>query len=283
MFASQTGGEQLKFYSLVLCKEKEITMKKLGTYTKSDNLLSVTLHANALSKKGGYYGKVTRNTVTLENIIYEISDGSAGINPDMVLYVAVLIQKEILKALSQGKSVNLFDLGVLYVGMKGSVKGSKPLASELPAFKVKFTPSAKVNEALATLVADKIVEADTSPYIESVTNLWTGNDDGKLTKGEPVRIDGVRLKLGGDNYGVYFAELDGSNGKLKEEGTWTKVDDAKIFGNTRRRLDFFVPTTLDKSKTYRIVVRTSYTGGSGKSLKEPLVAESDDVTVADAS
>lgn len=257
-------------------------MSTLGTYKKSDNLLSVTLHTNTLSKEGYYYGKVTRNTVTLENIISEICDDSTGIKPDMVQYIAVLIQKQMLKALSLGKAVNVFDMGTLYVGMKGSVKGTKPLASELPTFKVKFTPSAKVNDVLKNLVPDKIVEADTSPYIENVTNLWTGSDDGKLTKGEPVRVDGVKLKLGGDNYGVYFAEVDDTSGKLKDEGSWTKVENEKVFRNTRRQLDLFVPSTLDKSKKYRIVVRTSYAGGVKTSLKAPLTAESTDVTVADA-
>ena len=39
-------------------------------------------------------------------------------NPFMLQFAAILIQKKILKMLEQGKAVNVLDLGTMYIAMK---------------------------------------------------------------------------------------------------------------------------------------------------------------------
>ncbi|MDE5775884.1 MAG: hypothetical protein K2H67_03275, partial [Treponemataceae bacterium] len=85
--------------------------ENISTLENSNSVLSVTLRENHFAKDGTYYATVSRNTASLKNILSEIAEDNAGIEPFMLQYAAILIQKKILKMLSQGKAVNVLDLG----------------------------------------------------------------------------------------------------------------------------------------------------------------------------
>ena len=97
-----------------------------SSFNKADSLVSVTLHHSTLSEDGVNYGKVTRNTVTLENLIASIIDENRGIDPYLIQHSAILLQQQIIKMLQLGNSVNVLDLGFLYIALNGTVKGDNP-------------------------------------------------------------------------------------------------------------------------------------------------------------
>lgn len=247
-----------------------------SSFNKAESLVSVTLHRSAFSKNGENYGKVTRNTVTLENLIASIIEENRGLDPYMVQHSAVLLQQQILKMLQQGNAVNILDLGFMYIALKGTIKGDKPNAADLPNFAVKFTPSALANEALKTLQVDKVVLADTSPQINVISNTWTGSEN-TVTSGKTCRITGSRLKLGGDLFSVNFHQLN-TDGSIDKTKAPVPVDPARITKNTPGILEFYVPEGLFTDASYSIAIETSFIS-KDQSRKQPVTAFSGPVTV----
>ncbi len=251
-------------------------IENISTLENSSSILSVTLHENNFTKDGTYYATVSRNTATFKNILSEIAEDNKGMDPFMLQFAAILIQKKILKMLEQGKAVNVLDLGTMYIAMKCNAKGKSDV-SESGNFYIKFTPTSIANEAISSLSVDKIVYADGSPEITTITDLANPASQGFLTKGNPCRITGSRLKLGGEEWGIYFAPVD-SEGKMNtEESFWTKVSESSLFRNKPSELNFFVPDSLTEG-TYQIVLRTTYLG-KDKSRKTMLETASDVITV----
>ena len=148
-------------------------MENISTLENSSSILSVTLHENNFTKDGSYYATVSRNTATFKNILSEIAEDNKGMDPFMLQFAAILIQKKILKLLEQGKAVNVLDLGTMYIAMKCNAKGKSDV-SESGNFYIKFTPTPLANEAIASLSVDKIVYADGSPEITRIEDLSDG-------------------------------------------------------------------------------------------------------------
>ena len=71
-------------------------MENISTLENSASVLSVTLHENNFTKDGTYYATVTRNTATFKNILSEIAEDNKGMDPFLLQYAAILIQKTIL-------------------------------------------------------------------------------------------------------------------------------------------------------------------------------------------
>lgn len=251
-------------------------MENISTLENSSSILSVTLHENNFTKYGSYYATVSRNTATFKNILSEIAEDNKGMDPFMLQFAAILIQKKILKMLEQGKAVNVLDLGTMYIAMKCNAKGKSDV-SESGNFYIKFTPTNLANEAIASLSVDKIVYADGSPEITPITDLSNSEAEFTLTKGKLCRITGGRLKLGGSEWGIYFAPVD-SEGKMNPDETqWTKVDESNLCRNKPSELNFFVPDSLTDG-TYQIILRTTYLG-KDKSRITMLETASDVITV----
>lgn len=252
------------------------TVENISTLQNSSSKISVTLHENYFAKDGTYYATVTRNKATFKNILSEIAEDNKGMDPFMLQFAAILIQKKILKMLEQGKAVNVLDLGTLYIAMKCNAKG-KSEVSENGKFYIKFAPTDLANKALASLSVDKVVYAEGNPEITTITDLSTGSIDGNLTSGKPCRLTGGNLKIGGDECGIWFAPVN-SEGKIAEdETTWIKLDDSALFRNKPSELNFFVQDTIPAGN-YSIILRTSYLS-KDKSRKTVLEAHSATVTV----
>lgn len=247
-----------------------------SSFNKSDNVLSVTLYSTGFSKNGEMIGKVTRNTVTLENMIADIIDENRGMDPYMVQHSAILLQQQIIKMLQQGKCVNVLDLGTLYIGIKGCVKGKNPDSSAIPDFAIRFTPSPLTNETIKSLQVDKVVIANSTPQINIITNTWNNQED-CVSPGKICRISGNRLKLGGDSYSLSFIPL-AADGTESDTLPPVHVPMEKVIKNVDKMLEFYVPEDLDSSAQYFIRVRTSFIS-SNRSRKEPLITDSSSVTV----
>ena len=214
-------------------------MENISTLENSSSLVSITLKENKLKKDGTYYATVTRNKASFRNILSEIAEENKGIDPFILQYCAILLQKKILKFLEQGKAVNILDLGTMYIAMEVSAK-SKTEVPQNGKFKVRFSPTKLTNSSLQKLSIDKIVYNDKSPEIDSVTDIST-EEENVLSLGAPAKITGANLKLGSEESGIYFAAIS-SDEKLEDSSTWTRIDDSKVFRNKPAELNFFVPT-----------------------------------------
>ena len=245
-------------------------------YEDSDGMGTVTLVANPFDRGGKYYAKFDRTTVNIDHLIARIQKKEVGTNAIMAKHMASLFKAETLEALSRGEAVNLFDLGTLYITPSGTVKGDTPETASIPGFQVKFTPSKVTNKAVASLGIKKIVISDTNPIIDTMTDLYTGENTSEFTAGKSIRIEGTRLKIAGDDGGVFFAPVTEKEEPVSDEGEWIKVP--KLIRNVSKTLEFFLPAALNAGTSYCIVLKTNSTKGN-TTKKSYSVAASRPVTV----
>jgi len=247
-----------------------------SSFNGPDSALSVTLYNSGFSKDGNLSGRVSRRIITLENILSMISQENTGLAPYAVQHSAILIQQQILKMLRLGYGVNVLDLGIIYIGLKGGVKDGTATPGSLKDFTLRYTPSALANETITDLQVEKVVISDTSPHITTVSNPWTHEND-SVSKGKHCQIVGDRLKLGGDEYSLSFVPLE-DDGSVSKTLPAIQVEEERILKNTNKYLEFFVPDELDSEKKYVIRVTSSYINGT-HSRKTPLSADSNPIAV----
>ena len=251
-----------------------------SNFKNADSILSVTLRKNLFATEGkSFVGRVTRNTVTLENLIASITEKNEGISPYMIQHVANLLRDEMLKACQNAKAVDVLGLGTIYISVAGSVSGENPGESSIPGFKLNFTPSPSAQEALDSIKVDKVIIANSNPVIDRIINTFDQNEERKLFKGKGVKIVGSKLKILGDDSGIWFAPLDSEGNANKDEESWLSVNQKTISHNKPKMLEFYVPDNLSDTN-YKIVIRTRYCSGD-KELKSPITAFSKTVTIAE--
>lgn len=253
-------------------------IENISTLENSSSNVSVTLHENYLKKDGSYYARVSRNTASFKNIISEIAEENKGLDPHLLQYSAILIQKKMLKMLEQGKAVNLLDLATMYIAMKCNAKGKSDV-SEKGQFVIKLSPTKIAQDAVSSLNVDKVVYVDSAPEITEIKDLSTNQSDGTITKDKPIAIYGSKLKLGESESGIYFAPLDSTGNYDRDEGNWITVAPEKIFRNLPGELNLFVPDSLTEGDSYHIIVRTNYLS-KDRSRKETIQTISNSVEVA---
>lgn len=247
-------------------------------YIDSDGTGTVTLVANPFDKGGKYYAKFDRTTINVDHLIARIQKKEAGTNAIMAKHIASLFKAEILEALGRGEAVNLFDLGTLYITASGKVKGETPETATIPGFQVKFTSSKITNDAVSSLGIKKIVMADSSPIIGAMTDLYTNETGTTFTAGKAMRIEGSRLKITGDDGGIFFAPATEKGEPAADEAQWLKIPNQ--IRNTAKLIEFFLPPELAPGTPYRIVLKTNST--SGKTTRKTYsLAYSDAVTIVE--
>lgn len=250
-----------------------------STFKNADSILSVTLRKNQFSTdENSFIGRVTRNTVTLENLIASISEKNSGVSPYMIQHVANLLGNEMLSACQNAKAVDVLGLGTLYISVAGSVNGENPVESSIPGFKLNFTPSSRAQEAVDSLKVDKVIIADSSPIIDRIINTFNQNEERNLLKGKGVKITGSKLKILGNDSGIWFAPLDIDGNINKDETNWIQVSTETISQNKPKTIEFYVPDSISEAD-YKIVIRTRYCSGD-KELKSAVTAISKTVNVA---
>ena len=233
-------------------------------YEDSDGTGTVTLIENPFTTGGKYYARFDRTTVNIDHLIARIQKKEVGTNAIMAKHMASLFKAEILEALGRGEAVNVLDLGTLYITSNGIVKGDTPETASIPGFKVKFTCSKLTNDAVTKIGIKKVVMATTSPIIGMMTDLYTGLSERTFTAGKPMRIEGTRLIISGDEGGIFFAPLDEAENPVSDETQWIKVGENQIIRNLSKILEFFLPDSLFVGTSYRIVLKTNNAGKSQK-------------------
>ena len=246
-------------------------------YSDTEGSGNLTLYKNHFDKGGKYYARFDRRNVTIDNLIARTQKKDIGVNAITAKHILSLIKAEIIEALQRGESVNLMDLGTFYIAASGT-SGNTAETAEIKKLLVKFTSSKETNEAVAKLEINKIVIADSSPSIDSVTDLFTGLNDGTLTSKKAARLDGGRLKISGSDGGIFFAECDTDGIYSEDESLWHKVNPESIMRNLSKTLEFFLPESLEIGKSYRIILRTNSRKGN-EDKKTFVSAVSDIVTV----
>lgn len=239
-------------------------------FKNSTNKISVSIRKLVYEETETFVGRVSRNTVNIDNLITEICEKNPAYNEYELKKFAKDLKTGILSNLSNAKSVNLLDLGTLYIALSGGMKIAPKTASEIASLTVKFSPSKTLTESVGKLEIDKIVYADSVPLISKVKCLWEGLAEKTVKSGKLVSITGDRLKLEGTECGLYFCPV-AENGSIETDETkWTKC---VVTRNLPKTLEAYVPDNLTAGEKYAVAIKTRptadgvYSVGFSENLK----------------
>lgn len=223
----------------------------------------VSLYPNPFNNGAKFYGKFNRTKVDTMTLISRLGKNGSGKNLIATKETLTLIKKEVMDALSDGETVEFIGLGTFYIAPVGGFSGTSDDTSD-QKFTVKFTPSAELRSCVKDLKIKKAEVKDTSPTIENITDQYTGKNFGEqefaLTAGKNIVVTGKRLKIMGENDGVYLAPVDAQDAVVSDEGQWLKSN--RIARNLPKTIDFYLPDGVKAGTKYRIVIRTSYCNGN---------------------
>lgn len=239
-------------------------------FKNSTNKISVSIRKLVYEETETFVGRVSRNTVNIDNLITEICEKNPAYNEYELKKFAKDLKAGILSNLSNAKSVNLLDLGTLYIALSGGMKIAPKTASEVASLTVKFTPSKPLLESVGKIEIDKIVYADSAPLISKVKCLWEGLAEKAVKSGKLVSISGNRLKLEGTESGLYFCHVDENGETEADETKWLKC---VVTRNLPKTLEAYVPDNLTPGEKYTVAIKTrptaegTYSVGFSENLK----------------
>lgn len=232
--------------------------------------VNVTIHKNYLKDDDSTYAKVKRTTAGMNNIFATILKNSTLMDKASLVAAQILFKDAILDLLQQGYSVNLFELGTLYLSAQGNIENANPSIEEIPSLVLGFTPSEEALSAIKGTDVSMTQLEETNPVINQIEDLLTHKTDCTVTNGMPVRITGRRLKIAGEDEknGLFFAPQKPDGTIDAEETDWTRIEEEKFFKNTSSYLEFILPSTLTPDTEYSLVLRTS--SGRGNRVNKTL-------------
>ena len=157
---------------------------------------------------------------------------------------------------SEGDGINLplFNVGFSLSGIfDGAMDSYDPRRHRLHA---NITKGKVLRNAESEVKLSKINASSPQPLILEVTDSVTGRVDEVLTSGGAVEINGVHIKIAGDNAacGLYF---------VNEDGAETKA--VTVIQNKPATVISLIPALA--TGYYRVKITTQHSGG--KPLKEP--------------
>ncbi len=236
----------------------------------------IMLYENPFEKGRQYYGRFERNVVNTNVLIARIQNRKAGTNELAVQEIAGFLKEEILQAIRNGEAVNVLDLGTLYIVPNRRFEGTTMENKDTPTLAVRFQSGSLVRNAVSDIEIKEIKVAESTRFISEITDKFTGRTDGAISKGRFVVLKGKKLKIAGENSGLYICPLDAMENPVADESTWIKCE--KLAKNTNTCLEFFMPESLEEGEKYKIVIRTQYCSNNFMS-KEAKTIVSDTVTV----
>lgn len=222
-------------------------------FKNSTNKVSVSIRKTVFAENETFVGRVSRNTVNIDNLITEICEKNPAYNEYELKKFAKDLKTGILSNLANAKSVNLLDLGTLYIALSGGMKVAPKTANEISSLTVKFTPSKVLVDSVAKIEIDKIVYTDSAPLVSSVTCLWDGAAEKTVVSGKLVSITGNKLKLEGDESGLFFCSVAEDGSAEADESKWIKC---VVTRNLPKTLEAYAPDTLAVGSGYVLAIKT---------------------------
>lgn len=225
--------------------------------------VSMKLSNNAFNDEN-YIARVPRDTVSVNGIVSEIVAGTSSLDAYVILHAAELLKAKILELLTQGRSVNVLELGTMYLKPTGTVTKDNPQVSDLPGLTLEFTPSTAAKEAIAEVSGISFMINDSAPEIQTLLNLKT-QEESVLSAGAPVRVTGAKMKMAVNESGSFEADNGIWIVPALADGTpdtntadWIAVDAGDVFTNYAKKLEFWLPSTLITGTSYFIRISTTY-------------------------
>jgi hypothetical protein len=163
---------------------------------------------------------------------------------------------EILKevALEEVCGAKLVEFGLTHnrLGVDGVFIGDHPVwDSSEHNLQLLATATAEVRDAISNITAEVRGMAQSGLFINSLTDVVSGEVNTRITPGGGVNLTGVKIKIAGDapGVGLYLTEIN--------TGTVTEIPATSIPVNDPSKITFIVPPDLPAGD-YRLSITTQF-------------------------
>ncbi len=241
--------------------------------TKRETNFAVTLSPCNFGNNT-YIARVPRRTVTTDQILDLVAAHNQGIDRYQVGHAMELLKKEILEQAELGFSVDILEICKLYIAPRKSVRSLTPEAESVTGFEARFSVNERLRDRLKGLTAAVTAVVDPAPQISLIENPVAKEAASKdvLKATFSARITGKKLKVGGEEAGIFFVPTVDEMTPDPNEADWIRVPMDFVTHNTDKLLEFHLPRTLDVGSHYFVAVRTAER--NGLKLKYPVTGMS---------
>jgi hypothetical protein len=195
---------------------------------------------------------------TQSDIIDRILHIGAGLTRSDVVSVLEAEKQVVCGMVEEGDAVTT-DLFNAFPSMPGVYDGvTDSYDPSRHHVKINLQPGTALRDAVTRIKPKKVIGGIVTITVIAVTDVKTGSVNHLITPNRNLRITGQKLKLAGEQAGVFFINADGMR---------TQVDPSDVVLNHPTELLVITPN-LPVGATYKLEVVTQY-GGTGKPLKTP--------------
>ena len=246
--------------------------KELTGVAQVNSGLNVMVYKNNLTKDGTNFIRVQSKLANVKMVLAQVEEDNPNANLAEIKKSLEIYNNAAIKLLKKGYSVKILDLGVLKITHHGSIK-SKEEAANITDFTAEFDVDKSVLDAVKGLEVDAVLEFDNSAHLTEIADLRRKVSDGKITKGAPMAVYGIKLKVDENADEIYFVPQDENEENLLDKEQWIKLSMGDLFRNKPTELNIIVPQALTAGEKYRLMLRRACIDSNGK--KVVISSESD--------
>lgn len=227
------------------------------------NTVFVELYDLAITeRKDDRFGRVlAKPLVRPEDLIRTAVARRTDLSPE-TLRAAYYILKDIALEKFTGGATVEFGMAYYSHGVNGVFFGDNAQWDNAQhSLNPRLTPTAELRKAIRTTAVKVRGMAASGTYINTVTDVASGEQNARLTPGGAVNLAGSKIKIAGDapEVGIFLTN--------QETGEVTVVARNSIAVNEPAKLTFVVPAGLPAGD-YKLGIGTQHTS-SGRLLAEP--------------
>jgi hypothetical protein len=219
-------------------------------------------------RKDDRFGRVvTTSSVTEDDLIRSAAAKHTDVTPTTMKAAFDLLNHEFVEALLSGASIRY---GYFHVHLKTNgvfIGDHATWDPKIHSLQVQTTPTAELREIVHQAKVTVRGMAQSAIFINSLTDVTSGEKNSLLTPGGGVHVAGNRIKIVGTEAGIGIHLVN-----INTEETFT-IAAPSILTNEPSKLTFIVPVDLPAGD-YHLTVTTQFSAAS-EPLKEPRTATLD--------
>lgn len=203
-------------------------------------------------RKGDRSGRVmSTGSMTIEDIITLAAKRRSDISPEVMLAVYRILRAIALEEVCNSKRV---EFGLTHNGLfvDGVFIGDHPVWDKTKhRLYLSATAAADVREAIAQAEVEIVGMASSGLYVNTLTDVTSGEVNKCITPGGGVNLSGVKIKIVGDStgIGIHLTEINTS--------AVTTIPMTSILVNEPSKISFIVPKELPAGD-YKLSITTQF-------------------------
>jgi hypothetical protein len=203
---------------------------------------------------------ISTGSLKIDDLTAIAASRRTDLNPVTLKAAYEILKETALDEIRNGKQIE-FGLSHYRLGVSGVFIGDHASWNdEEHHLYIQATTTLEARNALKEVSVEVRGMAQSGIYINSLTDVASGEVNSRLTPGGGVNISGSKLKVAGDasGTGIFLTDINSNN--------VTAIPTTSILINDPSKITFIVPANLPNGD-YRLSIVTQYSVGS--LLKEP--------------